>query len=360
MNNKLKRPDGGTVENVHVAEVTTGQLIVYLCLGLCAFAFFFGLGVITGRLDPSFKEVKEEEAGKINKESAGVETYSIPALSPGAEGEKPAPASETTTSTDVQRTPETPTPRNPYEPATPMLTSVRLKPLPNSGSNPLQFAAPTKVPLPGTTPKEGEASEGEVPLPANVQDRKQGEAETPAASMGTPATVTPAVPASPPAASTPTTPASPPAAASPAAGSAAPSVGSAPQKTQAAPVPVSAQESVAPQLTPITPEEPPLEDLPLEPLSPEPAPAPMTTAAVSGKYSIQLAAFTGVDRNTRAEALRKKLNAEAGVQAQIITSADNQVSRVVVGGFPDKDSAEKALDGLRSKTGFTNAFVKAL
>jgi len=343
MNNKLKRPDNGHVSNIHVAEVTTRQLIAYLCLALCAFAFFFGLGIITGRLDPSFDKGQEPTQNEAPSE---VESYSVPALSQDQAAKDESLKGQTTTGQAVERTPETATPRNPYMTAAPGLTSMRPEPLSAEGSGSIQFAAPEKEPLPGTT-TEGETTAGAAPTLADTDAKKQ-----PAPSVSTtPVTTTSAQP---PAAQTP--PATAPSAQTPTAPATVPTT-----PAPASPAKPAAEVKDKPLLTPITPDEPPIEDLALEPLAPTPAPVPPPApAAVSGKFGIQLAAFTGADRSARAEALQKKLNTESKVQTQIIPSTDNQAYRVVVGGFPDKAAAEKALNDIRAKTGFPQAFVKAL
>ncbi|HOH28556.1 MAG TPA: SPOR domain-containing protein [Candidatus Hydrogenedentes bacterium] len=346
MNNKLKRPDNGPVSNIHVAEVTTRQLTAYLCLALCAFAFFFGLGIITGRLDPSFDKGQEPIQNEAPSE---VESYSVPALSQDQAGKDESLKEQTTTSQAVERTPETATPRNPYMAAVPGLTSMRPDPLSTEGSGSIHFAAPEKEPLPVTT-TEGEKNTEAAPTLADTDAKKQ------AALSASSIPVTPVAPVTPAATQTPTAPAATPVTQTPAASATVPAT-----PVPASPAKPAAEVKDKPLLTPITPDEPPIEDLALEPLAPTPAPVPPPApAAVSGKFGIQLAAFTGADRSARAEALQKKLNTESKVQTQIIPSTDNQAYRVVVGGFPDKAAAEKALNDIRAKTGFPQAFVKAL
>ncbi len=383
----LQNPEENKNSNIHIVEITSGQIIFWTCVILSGLALFFGLGVLTGRLDKSSKKEHEEASAEKN---ITLTEYSVPAFeevkgtatpasennladafekSSGIAKAKAAPDSETVpkTETGPQRTPETPTPRSPYMEAVPVLTAMP-PPLEDKSAPPIQIEAPSKTPVSGTIPATTQSANEAVATPS-AQEIPPTTAAQPApdtSSASTPPT-TNAQPVSPPS----SVPVSSPIKPSPAAPEAPPV-----EKTKPASAPPPPEQSVPPSqgkiekekqiplLTPITPEEPSpdepyLEDLAMKPEKTAPAPTP-TPAIRSGNYGIQLAAFSGADGKTRAKALQEKLSKTAGIQIQVIPSKDNQLYRVVAGGFPDKESANKALDSVRAKTGFPEAFVKAL
>ena len=332
---KFQRNEDFGSRSVHVAELTTGQLVSFICVGLVALAVVFGLGVMVGKLDPSTgtSEVKPEAV-----QQPATETYTIPAV---AEGENAAAATEGesgVTPTGAKRNPEKSKPQNPFTDISPRMSS--LDPLPANRPKNIQVEAPSRAPQPDTPDtavvpaKEGETAASTTQPTAAAPSAGTNQAAPPAAPP-TAATVPNTATASP---ATPATPAQP-------------------QTTAAAP----AKE--APVLTPITPEEPPIEDLPLEPV-PQTVPtspaAPAAAAPVSGKFVIQLVSFRGEDRRTSAEALKERVKKNSGLNAEVIPSPDDTNYRVVVVGYPDKQSAEKALGDVRTKTGFKDAFIKSL
>lgn len=346
---KYQRGHNEYQTKVHVAEATTGQLILYTCGVLGLMAFVFGAGVLVGRVDHSVNPPPGETAAAATTETPPVtpgisatETYTVPAFA-SREGEAPAaqegeqaPAQSSPAATAgesaapgitedesarkadavVAPDPDIPKPKNIFMPMTPRKTSM--DPLPSNRAKPIQVEAPVREPKPDPTA----AQEGEAPV--------QPSAGTPSTAVQAP-TPSPQPSAQPPAA--PTTIASAPAPA-------------APQKT--------------PELTPV---EAPIEDLPLEPLDP---PQPEKTAvanvpAAGGhKFGIQLIAYNGADRRAKAEALCGKVQKDNGLQATIIPSEDDQYYRVVVVGYADRASADKALGEVRTKTGFKDAFIKPL
>lgn len=340
-----QRSNDGYQTKVHVAEITTGQLILYTCLVLALMAFVFGAGVIVGRVDHSGKPSADEPvaaaAGTETTQTATpapsvTETYSVPAFPPQEgeassvrEGEtaSPQPTATETNETPVAQTggnngnavaspnPDTPKPKNIFMSMTPRLTSMN--PLPSNRTRNIQVEAPVRDPKPDTAGIEGEVS---TTPPAETVQTAQTDPQTPA-QQSVPLTTTPTPPTS----------------------------SETPQKI--------------PELTPITPEEPPIEDLPLEPL-PTPQPETKTPTSVPAasayKFGIQLVAFSGADRQSSAEALRQKVQKENGLQATVIPSEDDQYYRVVVVGYADRASADKALSSVRAKTGVKDAFVKPL
>lgn len=337
---KYQRGHNEYQTKVHVAEATTGQLILYTCGVLGLMAFVFGAGVLVGRVDHSVNPSTGEttvtataETPSVTPGTSATETYTVPAFA-SPEGEAPtaqegekapaqsspaataggsaapaAPEGESGGDTVAARDPDTPKPKNIFMTMAPRRTSM--DPLPSNRSKPIQVEAPVREPKPDPA---ATSPEGEAP------------AQPPA---GTPSTAVQTAPPPPqPAAQPPAAPAAP---------------------------------QQPPELTPV---EAPIEDLPLEPLDP---PQPEKTAsanvpAVTGghKFGIQLIAYNGADRRAKAEALCGKVQKDSGLQAAIIPSEDDAYYRVVVVGYADRASADKALGEVRAKTGFKDAFIKPL
>ena len=327
---KFQRSDDFSSRSVHVAELTNGQLIFFICVGLVALAVVFGFGVMVGKLDPSTREAEVEPQ---TVQQPTTETYKIPAV---PEGENPAVTTEGEsgiTPTGAKRNPEKSKPQNPFTDVSPRMSS--LDPLPANRPKNIEVEAPSREPRPDTAAaaaKEGETAANTTQPAAGIPPAATTQAAPPAvqqiaAAAPNPATTPPAAPATP----------------------------ALPQTTAPAP----AKE--APLLTPITPEEPPIENLPLEPVPSTAPPASAAPAApVSGKFGIQLVSFRGEDRRASAEALKERVKKNSGLNAEVIPSPDDQNYRVVVVGYPDKQSAEKVLGDVRTKTGFKDAFIKSL
>lgn len=129
--------------------------------------------------------------------------------------------------------------------------------------------------------------------------------------------------------------------------------------------PESAKPATAvPELTPIDPIEPPVNTASVTAPKPEPAkPAaatPSAPAAGKGKFGVQLAAFSGSDRRTRAESFQRRVKSELKVDAAIIPSSDDVHYRVIVGSYPTREAANAACAALKSKSGLSEAFVRPL
>lgn len=295
-----------------MAELTTGQLVMLICGGLVGLAAVFGLGVIVGKLDPT---TQVSAGAPAETPKPATETYTIPAVTEGEAQAAKTEGESGTTPTGAKRNPDTAKPRSPFTDTSPRLSS--LPPLPANDPKAIQVEAPSREPRPDTPAAPG--PEGEAAQPVETAPAQTAAAQPPASA---PAVAAPAA----------TLPAAPPA-------------------------------KEVPELTPITPEEPPVEELPMEPVKEAPAaaaPAQSASPAGMGKFGIQLVAFRGDDRRTSADALKQKLKTNAGLNAEVIPSPDDQNYRVIVVGYPDKQSAEKALNDVRTKTGFKDAFIKSL
>jgi hypothetical protein len=328
---RFQRHNSIKSSNLHVAEFTSGQIIAWIFFGLFAAALIFGLGIVVGRLDPSF-----ENADKVGEAppSPETQTYSVPAFSSESKDTPPPEPVETTkTKTSAQKTPEVAKPRSPFMDVSPQLTSM--DPLPASRPKTIQVEAPSRTPrMEATEPTQADKK---------PEDDKANDSPAAAATSTTsgnnPLKV---AAASQPASSTPSTPTSIPT----------------PVEQQASseqPTAASTETKKTPELAPISPVEPPLETV-----SPQVDPVQKTTTPVKGGYGIQLVAFSDPERQSHAAALQKKLLKDCGVTAEVIPSEDRLHYRVLVLGFSSKDSADKALTEIRTKTGFKDAFVRAL
>jgi cell division protein FtsN len=86
--------------------------------------------------------------------------------------------------------------------------------------------------------------------------------------------------------------------------------------------------------------------------------APVAGAAGTGAYAVQVASFSGSKRKENAEVFKKRLEANAGLKADLVPSEDDQMVRVFVGNYPDRESAVKACEELKKRAGFAGSFVK--
>jgi cell division septation protein DedD len=86
--------------------------------------------------------------------------------------------------------------------------------------------------------------------------------------------------------------------------------------------------------------------------------APVTGAVGNGAYAVQVASFSGSKRKENAEVFKKRLEANAGLKADLVPSEDDKMVRVFVGNYPDRESAVKACEELKKRAGFAGSFVK--
>ncbi len=140
-----------------------------------------------------------------------------------------------------------------------------------------------------------------------------------------------------------------------------------PEQPPAAPVPAQAPapaaSTPAAPAVPAAPTSPTGLTSPTGQTAPTPAPAPATPPAVpaaDGKspYAIQVASLTGPARKERALEFQRRLESNAGIKAELVTTEDGKTIRVLVGGYPDRESATKACEDLKKRQGFKDCFVK--
>lgn len=301
-----KEPD------LYVMELSRGQLILLICVSLFLALTFFGAGVQVGRID---QMPARQAASDPSLAETATETYSMPLTAVGTtEGESlpaaPGQSSALDSGTLARRTAESP-PRSPFMENRPRLTE--LPPLPS---------ARPAVPATAPTVVHPEAGEGEpVPTSMSAVPAPQVTANTPVSPVSVPA-VTPV--------------------ASPATASAEP------------------LSPLLAQLDPVTPPPafPAATATPVTPATPA-APA-VSTAPTPGKFGVQLGAFSGNDRKSRAEAFQRQVRERHGLRAEILPSEDQKNYRVVVTGFADRNAAEAACRDIKNKPGLTEVFVRAL
>ncbi len=59
-----------------------------------------------------------------------------------------------------------------------------------------------------------------------------------------------------------------------------------------------------------------------------------------------------------AEASKKRLEANTDMKADLLPSEDGKIIRVIVGHYPDKDSAAQACAELKKRAGFADCFPR--
>lgn len=308
-------------EKVHVAELTSGQLISWICVGLFAFVFFFGLGILVGKLDPSLKSADEEQS----VEQIQREVYTVPAMAPQSQVESVTSSEEPGTKNTVpEKTPEIAKPRSPFMDVSQPLTA--LNPLPSNRTRPVEVQPPMRE-EPVSTPSSQENDSGAVSsntkpdsVASEIASQKTSTAaespsDTQPRDLAANISTSPAV--------------------------------ESPKKTP---------EQEKPLLMPIMPnDESVLEVAPQESKS-----NPTQSSKSRGAFGIQVGAFTGPNRSERAKSFQAKVKKEHGLSTEIIPSKDGVHHRVIVTGFKDKSSAEKKAAELRIKKDFKDAFVRAL
>jgi cell division septation protein DedD len=78
-----------------------------------------------------------------------------------------------------------------------------------------------------------------------------------------------------------------------------------------------------------------------------------------GKFGIQLAAFSGDNRNSEAATFQRRLKENAKMDSQIIPGTDGY-TRVIITGFNTREEANKAMDGIKQKAGLTDVYIRPL
>jgi len=93
---------------------------------------------------------------------------------------------------------------------------------------------------------------------------------------------------------------------------------------------------------------------------PSSVPKPPATTPSEDGFGVQVAAFSGPNRQRLAEGYKERLEANSEWEAVLVVSEDGQYVRVVVGGYPDRETAKRVRDELRQRAGFKDCFVRSL
>ncbi len=280
------------------AEFSSGQLVIAICVSLFIALTCFLLGVLVGRYDGTARIARQEESRTIAPLAESADAGRGVQISPREDLIQPPPE-------DPERKTPAPAPR-----AIRTLSPLKdLDPLPP----PPQSAREAEAPIP-------------VARPAPVDDSAVRPAPDPAADASSPKPVDVAAATSPPT--------SPPA-----------------QETATPPIP--AERDIA------VPPPDPASVLTVDPVAVEVgAKSTPIPPSERGAFGIQVAAFTGANRDAAAAEFQRRLQENAGLHAEIIS--DQQYARVVIVGYKDRVSANAACVEMRKKPGFADAFVRPL
>jgi len=322
------------------ADLTPSQLVLAICVFLCAALICFSLGVIVGKYDERISNrEKERLALKSGPQPPGQPPLATASGSkPGDHMAKSAPASSQGVQTSPRPIVAPPSPGKPGYPespgagtgsvqAGPRVSEHPAPPKPASGNGGAASTAPSsEQPAAG-----GAAGVRSVPASAPEADKKPA-AETASAAAAQPG---------------------------PGGNKAEGAAGSAAAESAKAESPKT---------------EPPKAEAKNEPAALEPvvaaaAAGPGTagrgTAAAQasppdgkkGLYTVQLAALTSPTRKEQALGMKKKLEAD-GLQPDLLISRDGARVSVVVGSYADRQSAQSACNELRKNKGFSDCFVR--
>ncbi|MBW7864939.1 MAG: SPOR domain-containing protein [Candidatus Hydrogenedentes bacterium] len=361
---------------VILAEFTMGEAVFYCCLFLVFLTAALGAGMVIGRMDgaPAPVETAVKPAAAVPVVAGPAQTYTVPAV-------------------DMAKAPVLPVPQTAQTAATAPATVPAQTPAPA----PAQTAP---APPPAQTAPATEAA----PVPTPAVPAAQGQPATVAATAA-PAPATPQKIVPPPLVREPSAPAQPKASPLSSSGktvfdlpplpSGHAATAAEPPVAVAKPPAAEDQAPTAPAPVPtLTPVDPPAETVqtsaPATPPTPQAAtPAPATTPvtapasapatatappaakpagavtegsapAAGGKFGVQLASFSGPERQKKAEALRQRVKKDFNLDSMVLKSQDDNFYRVVVGGYADRKAADAARAQLVAKPGLSGAFVREL
>ena len=317
-------------------DLTPSQLVLAICVFLCAALICFSLGVIVGKYDEriSLRE-KERLAMKPPPAKPSSKPLDSMAKAAGAADTKGAPASGRGIQTSPRPIGAQPSPGKPGYPespgpgtgivqAGPRVSEHPAPPKPGSGDG----TAASTAPAPEQADGKGAAGAPPAAAPPPEPEKKPA-AQTPAAKPGPEAKKTEGAAGSPK--------------------SEAPKVE--PPKAQA---PKAEAKNVQAALEPVV--TPPAAGTGAAGGGTVAAPA-KAAEGKKGLYTIQLASLTSATRKEQALGMKKKLEA-GGLQPELLISRDGARVSVVVGRYPDRQSAQSACNELRKNRGFADCFVR--
>lgn len=341
-------------------ELTSGQLVIMICVALFLAAFFFALGQLVARIDFAGQPTTSGDRGN---ETAAAETAPSPASPAEAFKTRVAkgpmevyvlPVSETASSVSAQTARASSAPAGELSPAQP---DIAVPAAASSASSSAAASRPLGVSPPASTGKmllpPGRQEYPVPPSPDTVIRETVGKRRlTEIPPLPSPHRVTPPPPpgASPPA--EPIQPILPPAESvaktAPVSHAAEPAESSASRSTPAA-----ASSKPGPTPGPST-------ESGTASKGSASAPGSSDKRAVSGKFGVQLASFTGSQAEVKAEQFLKKVEKQLNLSLTILKSSDGKYYRVVVTGYADRAAASEACARIRKTAGLSEAFVRPL
>lgn len=279
------------------ADLTSSQLVLAICVFLCAALICFAMGVIVGKYDERNNNRDREARLSTSPAAQPAQTVTLPSTS------TPPTKTPPVSPQGVQTSPKMPAPvaqqKIPGYPSSgPDTPPDRPKPDPNKPA--------TEKPAPVAPPAE-------APAPAAHPEPKPK---------------TPAQPAPP----------------------------AAPKPETAPPAPVAAPKPDTPPPAELdTVATPPVLE-PVEPAPKPPAPAPADPEK-KGLYTVQVAVLSSSTRKQNGLDLKKKLEAD-GLQVELTEVKNRTQIIVLVGSYPDRQSAQAACNDLRKNKDFAGCFVR--
>ncbi len=324
----MSRPNvrgrGDFAQDTHTAELTTGQIVIMACVALGVACLMFAMGVLVGRYDPT-QPTTEMATAESNPTPQQSPEAAVPAVVATA---RPAETPEIVQAepAKVDQPKVEPTVETPVEPAeeAPASTEAPTVTTPNTQTASLSDSVRPRVtrvePLPLSVGGAAPSTSGEQmqPLPQE---------KPPAQPAATAPTITTTAPAKP-----------------------------------VEPVKVSTMEEDGPALMEAMPTPPTkVADAATAPAKPTAAvPAAVPTGPLPGKYGIQIASFTQAGGTKRAEEYAQRIRTSQGLDARVTPSKDGKSYSVVVVGYAEKRSADKACSEIKKLAGFKDAWVRPL
>lgn len=300
------RHQGGS-DGRFTAQLSSGQLVIAICVSLFVMLACFLLGVLAGKYDNTLTDAVASAAAAIQGDvSKAEETTPKEPERPRTGQQSPRPIEEDSTALAMRRPPMD---RTAAPPPAEIPRRVELAPLPAS---PQPASAPARA---ATPPEAADAPGFEETQPPQV-----------AHAAPSPIIENPPIPVR----------ESPPAAAP------APS-----------PAPVAAEPPAA--LEPISAPAP---QAPATPAAA--APPALQPSAPAGSYGVQIISLWGENRAERARGVQQSLQAKHKLPSTVLIQQNGDRYVVVVTGFRTQEEATRARDKIRRETEYTDCFVRNL
>ncbi len=290
-------------KKTYATELSSGQLIVAICIALIVALACFLMGVIVGR----FEEPKK---------GTQVANGTAPATSPGPR-------------TPVASRPSREPSKSQSEGQGEQVSPVKYEQVSPAAAARIDYSKPA---FPETIPPAPAARSSRAPTSAAKSEEKDEAPKKPAEAADIEGSTPPPAPAK---ESEPDTKKDKPAATPP----------SAPAKVE----------------KPAEPSQPPSAARQAESKPATTTPARDTSggeASKKGRYGVQVVAFSSGERKA-AEQYKARLEANTELRADLVASKDGKYIRVLIGDYAEKGAAAKARDELRKRKGFADCFVQS-